>query len=166
VLAQVDVTSGLPVLVTATVVTAFGLGLVFTLGTDMIIGTAPPERAGAASAISETSNELGAALGIAILGSIGTAVYRSKMTGTVPAGIPPEAAEAARDTLGGAVAVSDRLPDQAGTELLNAAREAFTQALQLTAITSAVLVAGTAVLVAVLLRQAGAGSEPRSQPKP
>jgi DHA2 family multidrug resistance protein-like MFS transporter len=63
-----------------------------------MVGTAPPERAGAASGISETSSEFGGALGIAILRVIGTAVYRGQVADTVPAGVPPEAAAAARDT--------------------------------------------------------------------
>ena len=87
-----------------------GLAPVFTLATDLVVGAAPPERAGAASAISETGAELGGALGIAVLGSIGTAVYRGQMADAVPAGVPPEAAEAARDTLGGAVAAAADLP--------------------------------------------------------
>jgi DHA2 family multidrug resistance protein-like MFS transporter len=75
-LAQVDGTSGLPIVVASTVVFSLGLSPVFTLANDIIIGAAPPERAGAASAISETCSELGGASGIAILGSIGTAIYR------------------------------------------------------------------------------------------
>ena len=113
--------SGLAVLVTGFVVYSLGLAPVFTLATDLIVGSAPPERAGAASAISETGSELGGALGIAILGSIGTAVYRSGMADAVLAGVSPEAAEAARDTLGGAVAVAGRMPDQLGAELLGTA---------------------------------------------
>src|SRR2546422_9462314 len=88
---------------------------------DLIVGSAPVEKAGAASAISETSSELGGALGIAILGSIGIAVYRSAMGQSVPVGLTPEAAEAARATLGGAVAV-------AKGELLVTARAAFARA--------------------------------------
>src|SRR5713226_8709108 len=90
-LAQVDGTSGLAVLVASTVVFSLGLSPVFTLANDMIIGTAPPERAGAASAISETCSEFGGALGIAILGSIGTAIYRRAMAGSVVDGIPHSA---------------------------------------------------------------------------
>ena len=151
-LAQVDGDSALAVLVTASVVFSLGEAPVFTLATDLIVGAAPPERAGAASAISETSSELGGALGIAILGSIGTALYRGQVADTVPAGVPPDAAETARDTLGGAVAAGDQLPDPLAAELLGAAREAFTQGLQLAAVTSAALAVGTAVLAAVLLR--------------
>ena len=80
--------SGLAVLVAGSVVMAFGAAQVITLGTDLVVGSAPPERAGAASAISETGLELGGALGIALLGSIGTAVYRSE------AGSEPLAADA------------------------------------------------------------------------
>ena len=80
--------------------------------------SAPPERAGAASGISETSSELGGALGIAILGTIGTAVYREQMADALPAECPPEAAETARDTLGGAVAVAERLPQLHAADVL------------------------------------------------
>ncbi|MGH7629183.1 MAG: MFS transporter [Gemmatimonadales bacterium] len=164
VLTQVDTTSGLGVLVIGSVLYSLGLAPVFTLATDLIVGAVPPERAGAAAAISETSSEFGGALGIAILGSIGTAVYRGVMASTVPDGVPPEATEAARDTLGGALAVARRLPDQLGAELLGAAREAFVQALELAAAISAVLVMTTAVVAVVLLRRAGAGTEPQRQP--
>ena len=158
-LTQVNAASGLAILVVGSVVFALGVAPVGTLATDIIVGSAPPERAGAASGISETSAEFGGALGIAVLGSIGTAVYRSQVADAVPADVPPEAAEAARDTLGGAIAAADQLPDSLGTELLDAAREAFTQALQLTAITSAVIVLGMAILAAVLLRHVRTGSE-------
>jgi DHA2 family multidrug resistance protein-like MFS transporter len=158
-LAQVDEGSGIAIFVISSVVFSLGLAPVFTLATDLVVGTAPPERAGAASALSETSSELGGALGIATLGSIGTALYRRQVDDTVPAGVPPEEAEAARDTLGGAVAAADGLPDGLAAELLDAVREAFTQGLQVAALSSAAVAAATAVLAVVLLRHARAGSE-------
>ena len=82
---------------------ALGLAPVFTLTTDLVVGSAPPERAGAASAISETSAEFGGALGIAIFGSIGVAIYRMMLGDALPTGVPVQAADAARATLGGAV---------------------------------------------------------------
>ena len=157
-LTQVNADSGLAVLVIGSVVLALGVAPVGTLATDIIVGSAPPERAGVASGISETSAEFGGALGIAVLGSIGTAVYRSEVAEAFPRGGLPDAAEAARDTLGGAVAAADELPDQLGPGLLDAAREAFIQGLQLTAITSAIIVLGIAILAAVLLRNVRAGS--------
>jgi DHA2 family multidrug resistance protein-like MFS transporter len=157
-LTQVESGSRLALVVIASVVFSLGLAPVFTLATDVIIGTAPPERAGAAAAISETSSELGGALGIALLGTIGTAVYRNQVADSVPAAVPPDAAEEARDTLGGAVATGEELPAPIAAELLDVAREAFTQGLQVAALTSAVIMAGTALLAAVLMRRAG--SEP------
>jgi DHA2 family multidrug resistance protein-like MFS transporter len=91
----------------------------------LIIGSAPPERAGAAAGISETSAEFNGALGIAVFGSIGVAIYRRLLGDTSIPGAPPEAIEAAMDTLGGAVVAASELPPQAGGELLDAARDAF-----------------------------------------
>jgi len=162
-LTQVDGGSGPAVLVIASVVFSVALAPVFTLATDLIVGAAPAERAGAASAISETGSELGGALGIAVLGTIGAAVYRGRVGDAVPDGVPREAADAARDTLGGAVVAADQLPDPiAAAGLLDAARDAFTQGLQLAGIVCAVVVAAAAVMAAVLLRDPGAGSEPQS----
>lgn len=157
VLTQVDAASGLAVLVCATVVFSLSLAPVFTLTNDTVIGTAPPERAGSASAISETSSELGGALGIAILGSIGAALYRSAMVDAVPPEVPLDSAEAARGTLGGALVAASQLPDQLGTALLGTAREAFTHGLQLTAVVSAATVMVTAILATVALRRGRAG---------
>jgi DHA2 family multidrug resistance protein-like MFS transporter len=153
ILSQVDRGSPLAIIVLASIVYSFGGSPVVILATDIIVGCAPVERAGAASAISETSSELGGALGIAILGSIGTAVYRSRMTTAMPSGISLEAAEIARGTLGGATAVAQRLPDQLGAVLLAAARHSFTQAFIVTAVVNAVLLLATAIAATLLLRQ-------------
>ena len=128
------------------------------------VGRAPPERAGAASGISETSAELGGALGIALLGSIGTAVYRSEVAGAVPGDVPPASASAARDTLGGAVAAAEELPDPLGGELLDAAREAFALAFDAVASISAMLAIGVAILAIALLRPAAALAARRTTP--
>lgn len=153
VVTQIGGTSGLAVLVTGTVIYSLGLAPVVTLATDLIVGTAPPERAGTAGALSETSSEFGGALGIAILGSIGTAVYRGAMADGVPASVPHAATEAARSTLGGAVVVAERLPGQLGAELLGTARDAFTQAMALIAGISAIIAIATAIAAVVLLRR-------------
>jgi DHA2 family multidrug resistance protein-like MFS transporter len=158
----------LAILVGASLVVSLGLAPVFTATTDLIVGSAPPERAGAASGISETGAELGGAFGIAILGSIGAAVYRGVLADTMPAGIPAEAAAVARDTLGGAMGVAAQLPGELGAALVDAAREAFVQGMQLTVALSAVVAAGGAVMATVLLRAvpAGAEAEAAEQPAP
>jgi len=86
---------------------------------------------------------------------------RSQLTGALPAGIPPETAAAARDTLGGAAAAAGRLPGQLGQVLLRAARQAFTQGLHVVFAIGAAAVAGAAVLAAVQLRHLRPGAEPR-----
>ena len=153
-LTQVEAEESLAILVTASVIYSLGLAPLFTLTNDLIIGTAPPERAGAASGISETGAELGGALSIAVLGTLGTAIYRWQVDDGIPAGVPAESAETARDTLGGAVAVSESLPEPVGNELLDVAREAFTQGLQVVAFVSAVLAALGAIAIAAFLRNA------------
>ena len=158
----------LAILVGASLLVSLGLASVFGSTTDLIVSSAPPERAGAASGISETSAELGGALGIAILGSIGMAVYRAELAASLPAGIPAEATAVARDTLGGAVGVASQLGGQAGAALVEVAREVFVQGMQLTVTLSAAVAVGVAVMAAVLLRgvPAGAEAEPDQQPAP
>jgi DHA2 family multidrug resistance protein-like MFS transporter len=156
VLTQIDSVSGLTVLVTGSVVLSLGTAPVFTLVTNMVLGSVPPERAGAASGMSETSTEFGGALGIAILGSVGTAVYRSQVARTIPVGI---STEAARNTLGGAVAAAGQLPTHLGTALLVPAREAFINGLHTVSGLSAATVAVLAVFALILLRHVQLSSE-------
>jgi DHA2 family multidrug resistance protein-like MFS transporter len=151
-LAQVDTSSDLSLLVIASIVMFVGIAPAFTLATDLIVGAAPPERAGAASAISETSAELGGALGIAVLGSIGAAVYRSVVIDTIPAGVPSRIAGAARGTLGGALSLAHRLPHKLGAELVAAARSAFIRGLQVTSSIGVAIMLGIAVVAAFVLR--------------
>ncbi|WP_051248457.1 MFS transporter [Inquilinus limosus] len=158
-LTLVDHVSGPALLAGAAVVFATGLSPVFTLTTDLIVGAAPPERAGSAAAISETGAEFGGALGIAVLGCIATALYRGVMVDSVPAGVPPEAAEAARATLGGALAAAQDLPGDTGRALADTARGAFTHAFGLAALVSAVIALAAAALTATVLRRPPQGAE-------
>ena len=160
-LTQVGPTGGLLMLVASSVVISLGLAPVFGLTTELIVGSAPPERAGAASGISETGAELGGALGIAILGTIGVAIYRGEIADRLPSAVPVEAAADARDTLGRAVAVAGELPNQLATAVLDTAREAFVHAMQLTSGIAAVVAVGLAILAVVMLRADG---EPPADP--
>jgi len=165
VVAQVGA-GGLAALVLGSCLFALGLSPVVTVATDLIVGAAPPERAGAASAISETSFELGGALGIAILGSIGTGVYRGVMADAVPAGLAADAASAARGTLGGALAAAEHLPGRAATELVETARHAFVHAFSLTATVAACLAVVAAAMAAVFLRSRTDAPPPVPEPEP
>ncbi|HEX5013330.1 MAG TPA: MFS transporter [Candidatus Limnocylindrales bacterium] len=151
-LTQVGAVGGLPTLVLASLVISLGLAPVLTITTELIVGSAPPEQAGAASGISETGVELGGALGIAILGSIGTAVYRTQIVEAMPSGVPGDAIAAARDTLGGAVSVAGELAGAAGSAVLIAAQGAFVQGMHTTSLIAAVIAAGIAVVAVVTLR--------------
>jgi MFS transporter, DHA2 family, multidrug resistance protein len=156
----------LAILAAASLLVSLGLAPVFTATTDLIVSSAPPERAGAASGISETGAELGGALGIAILGSVGVAVYRGQLADTLPEGIPDQVAAVARDTLGGAAGIAAQLPAEFGAALVDAAQGAFTQGMQLTVALSAVVAVGVAVMATVLLRAvpATAQAEPGERP--
>jgi len=147
---------GVGAVIVGSTVYSLGMSPVFTLGIDMIVAAAPARRAGAASGISETSSELGGALGIAVLGSIGTAIYRGHLSATPLAGVSWEIRRAAMDTLGGAVGAATHLPtDAARAVLLEAARAAFTRSMQATLILcAAVSIAAAVVVVAALRRRA------------
>ncbi|WP_436788349.1 MFS transporter [Yinghuangia sp. YIM S10712] len=159
VLSRIQADSSAWHLVVSNVIMALGIGAVFALVTDLILAAVPPERAGSASAMSETAAEFGGALGIAVLGSIGTAIYRADVKAHAPEGMTHEQLEAARDTLGGAVDVAAALPAPAGSRLLDAAFDAFAREMRIIALVSLGLMALTAVLVGTLLRASGSGSE-------
>ncbi|MEV0387451.1 MFS transporter [Nonomuraea sp. NPDC050643] len=143
----IGVAPALGLLITAGVVLGCGLGVAMAVTTDNIVASAPKERAGAASAIAETAQELGGALGIAILGTLLSASYRAGLE--VPAGTPAGAVRAIEESIGNAMETAARLPGEAGQAVAAAAREAFVSGVHVTAITGAVLlaIAGVAALM-------------------
>ncbi|MET7717659.1 MFS transporter [Streptomyces sp. NPDC005407] len=149
VLTLLDQSTGYPLLGAALLVVGVGAGFSFTVTADVILSSVPKEQAGAASAVSETAYELGAALGIALLGSIVTGVYRGF---TAPAGVPAGTASAAHESLGGAVEAATTLPRQQAADLMAAAQEAFTDGLRLASGIGAAVLLATAVAAWFLLR--------------
>ena len=145
----------LPMLIVATIVMSLGMAPVFTIGTEIVVTSAPPERAGAASAMAETAAEFSGACGIAIFGSLGTLLYRERLLASLPAEMPADSAAAAGATLGGALstaaALPEALPEALGQVLHEAARHAFTDALHATAAAGALLLLLAAVLVRRML---------------
>ncbi|MBB4931077.1 DHA2 family multidrug resistance protein-like MFS transporter [Lipingzhangella halophila] len=160
VLTQVSSAGGLAGVVAGFTMLYAGGGPYGALGTDLVVGAAPPQKAGSAGSMAETVTELGAALGVAVLGSVGTAVYRQRMAGAVPDSVPPEAAGTSHDSLAGATAAAAELPPGAAAELLDSARQAFTAGLNAAAGGGAAVAVALAVAAAVLLRNVrlGAGS--------
>lgn len=149
----------LPLVVIANTLMPLGFGLTFTLTADLVVSAAPPERAGAASAISETGAEFGGALGIAVLGSLGMAIYRSQVAASLPAGLPADAIAAAEETLGSAVVAASQLPEPLGTQLLSVAHTSFVHSVQWIAILGFVIFLGLSLMMAVMLRHLSIHSE-------
>lgn len=152
VLAQVDSAAKFAYLVTGSVVAAIGISPLLVLGTDLIIGSAPPEKAGSVSALSETSSELGIALGIALMGSIATSVYQKQVGDSIPQNIPQSAADAVLDSLAGAIATADQIPASVSAGLLDSARMAFTSGMNAVAWISTVITVLLAILSVIFLR--------------
>ncbi|GAA5022637.1 MFS transporter [Actinopolymorpha pittospori] len=144
--ATLEPSTGLWLFLLGYTVLTFGVGLTATIANSLVLTTAPPGRAGAASGISERSTELGAALGIATLGTVAAAIYRGTVAAAAPAGTDPLASE----TVAGAVEVANGLGSRAATTLLDTAFAAYTDGVS------------TAALVGAL-RWSG---RPRSPPSP
>ncbi|RHX77942.1 MFS transporter [Leptospira yasudae] len=157
--ALVDSSSGLVYVVVGSIIISLGICSVVILGTDLIVGSAPPERAGAAASISETGAEFGGVLGIAVLGSIGTAVYKNQMDNVSLAGITPESIAPAKGTLGAAVAVAKEMPEQIGLALLDPAKQAFTDSFQLVSWICAAITMVLAVTVFTMRKSLEKGEE-------
>ncbi|WP_424640580.1 MFS transporter [Embleya sp. AB8] len=142
--------SSLGVLLAGAAVYAAGVVAVMTQVTDMAMGVAPAERAASASAVLESGSELGGALGMALLGTIGDAVYHRAMVDRAPAG-------PARETLGGAQATAAQLPGDTGRALVDTARDAFCDGMSAAALGAVVVMAVAAGYCARFLRGVPAG---------
>ncbi|WP_395246074.1 MFS transporter [Agromyces sp. MMS24-K17] len=138
----------LPVVI-AFVLLGTGIGAAETVSNELILSSAPAEKAGAASAVSETAYELGAVLGTAVLGSILAAHYRASLV--VPAGVGAADASAARETLAGAMAVADGLPGSIGAALEASAAHAFDGGVVVTSLIGVALMAAAATIAAATL---------------
>jgi DHA2 family multidrug resistance protein-like MFS transporter len=144
-LSSVDETTAPAALAAISCVYALGLAPIFTLSTNFIVCSAPPEQAATASAIAETGSEFGGALGIAVLGSIVTAMYRAAMIDMMPPGPLPDGVPR---TLGAAIEAAHHIGGKVGVEILTVSRTAFLHGLTAAAIVAAVVLVVTAALAA------------------
>ncbi|MBC3195031.1 MFS transporter [Pseudonocardia sp. C8] len=134
--------------------TVLGLSPIGVLATDLVIGSVPTARAGSAASISETAGELGVALGVAVTGSVLTAVYTGRLV--VPPGVPAVAAARSGESLAGAVTAAGELPGDLAGALLSSAREAFGAGLSAVGLLGAGLLLGAVALALTALRRTGA----------
>ena len=153
-----------PPLVASLVIAIFQIGVapLVTLGNNLILSAAPPAATGQASGTSQTLNELGGALGIAVLGSVGTALYRGQIDSAPSGGVSADDVHAVHDTLAGATSVAGHLPPS----LLDAAQTAFTHGMSVVALVTAGLMLAVAALLAVAFRDAGAQKAPAEAQEP
>ncbi|CAL9373018.1 Multidrug efflux pump LfrA [Nocardiopsis dassonvillei] len=150
-LAFVGPGGGMALFMTGSVVMVLGAQPLLALSTDLVVASAPPERTGTASGMAETGAEFGAALGIAVFGSLGAAVYGARIGGLLPEGLPGPVEESVRAGSGGLLSAAEGLPEPLAGGLLAAGREAFTAGMGAVMASGAVVTAATAVLVLVLL---------------
>jgi len=143
----VNTNSGVALLVISSFIYSLGLAPVFTLTTDIIVSAAPPERAGVASAISETGSEFGGALGIAILGSIGIFIFRREVANSFAGKIPEDILLSAKQTLSAAIIEAENLPSGESNALISTAKQAFVSGMKTVAFACAALVLVMAFLM-------------------
>ncbi|WP_206535644.1 MFS transporter [Microbacterium sp. 4R-513] len=150
-IALVAGSDSLVAIVAAFVALGIGIGMAETVSNELILSSAPPEKAGAASAVSETAYELGAVLGTAVLGGLLTALYRTGLV--LPPELSADAADAARETLAGAMHTADTLGGSVGQAVRDAASHAFDAGVTVTALIGAALVAVAAIVAATTLER-------------
>ncbi len=144
------VDSGPTLFILGFVLVGSGAGIALTLTSNLVISAVEPDRAGAASAVSETAYELGIALGVAVLGTVVMSVFRRGLDVSNLAG---DQASAASETLGGAVSVAHDLPAEFGAALTDSAHAAFVNGMHAASAATALVMAVTAVIVVVRLRR-------------
>ncbi|MFK4223236.1 MFS transporter [Streptomyces sp. NPDC019890] len=159
-------TDSLWLLLAGAAVIGCGIVTVMALVSDLALSATPIEKAGSAASLLETGQEFGGALGMAVLGSIGTAVYRADVAHSAPEGVPADALDAVRETLGGATVVAGQLPGKLGESVLDVARDAFVHGMQLASVGAGVLLVAAAVLAATLLRGAGTEKDSSTEEEP
>ncbi len=148
-LSQIDISaSGLVIAVTGFSLVYLGLGVMAALGTDLVVSAAPAAKAGSASAMSEMVQELGVALGVAILGSLATLIYRANIGTVISTELSADAAAAMADSLWAAAAIASQLP----ASFLEQAQVAFIIGVNITAMVGGVSAVGLAIIAALSLK--------------
>lgn len=133
-----------------------GLGAISSIGTDMVVGAAPASRSGSAAAMSETVQELGIAVGVALLGSLTTAIYRNRISNS-QAGTS-DALGDFRESLSAGLAAGGN----ASPQVVESAQQAFVTGVNIASLVAAVAISIAMMLAFVALRHVRplGGSEP------
>jgi EmrB/QacA subfamily drug resistance transporter len=145
-MSAVNVSSGYLQVVGGLSLAAAGMALAFPAATEAIVGSLPQDKAGVASAVNDTTREVGAAVGIALLGSLMSSGYRRSVGDAFDA-LPAAAAEAARDSVGAALHVAQQAPESVRSGLVLTARTGFAEGYSLAMMVGAALLVTTAAVV-------------------
>ena len=163
-LATVTVGSGDLLIGSVLAIAGFGLGVAMTPATDAIMGALPKEQAGVGSAVNDTTREIGGAIGVAVLGSVFSAVYSSRMT-EVANLLPAEIGSVVRDSIGGALAVAGQVGGTSGEAIAAAARSAFVDGMATASLIGmGVAIAGALVALVWLPARATVSAAPSTAP--
>ena len=151
-LTRLDTNSGYAAVLLSLMVLAAGMGLTMAPATDSIMGSLPPAQAGVGSAVNDTTREIGGALGVAVLGSVLSSVFGSRMVDVLAGGqLPAQARDAAEQSVTGAVAVADQIGGPQGQALAKAAKAAFVDGLHTTSVVATGFAVAGALIAAVFL---------------
>ncbi len=149
---RLDVDSSPAVLIVGFAIMGLCEGPLLTLGTNLVVGSAPPEKAGTSSSMTQVANEAGSSLGVAVMGSIGAAVYVAQLSDTAPAGVRADVLDSARENVASALTVASGLPGQLGGQLSAAAKAAFVSGMNVFAMVCVAILVVASIVIGVLLR--------------
>jgi DHA2 family multidrug resistance protein-like MFS transporter len=164
IITQVAGNGDLATLIVGYSIVFFGISPAAVLVNQVVMMSAPPERAGSAASLVSTGGELGVALGVAALGTIGVTVYRDRVV--IPHGLPASETATIHGSIAGALTTVPHLPSAAGGDLLTSAREAFTSGLHTAAAVCVVVALGLAVISFLTLRRVPVIGPPMGGPPP
>lgn len=170
-LTRLDGSGGLGTLVTGLVISGIGVGPLAALGAGLAMGSVSMEKAGNGAAMNQIAGDFGLAAGVAVVGSIGTAVYRAFVV--VPDGVPGAAVGSVRESVSAAYEAASKLSPDVASRVIANANDAFASALNIAAIVSAALAVTMLVMSSILLRhvpptgqdQPPADAAPDAQPE-
>lgn len=151
-LTQMNGRGDLPLLISAVVLGSIGIGPMGSLGAGLALSSVPIDKAASAASVTQTSGDFGIAMGIAVLGLVGTTAYRHEVSGRIGPGVPAKAAATARESIAGAVSVAQHLAGRAEAALLASVRDAFATALAASEVCAGLIAVALAVLAATALR--------------
>ncbi|MGH9125069.1 MAG: DHA2 family efflux MFS transporter permease subunit [Acidimicrobiales bacterium] len=156
--------SGYDLVLLSLLLMGLGMSLTMAPATESIMGSLPRAKAGVGSAVNDTTRQLGGALGVAVLGSVLSSAYASRIAGTVSSvhGLSGSAAATARNSVGGAIDVAGHLGGTVAQTLVTAARGGFVDAMRPAMLVAAlVTIVGAGIVVAFLpARATDAAAEP------